>query len=138
VQAWAIRFRDVIEQAFVVTAEWVNRTDPPDVYVHTDFNVGLLDTAGFAQLMTMRANKDISREAIVNAAVRYGYLDDNFDPDEDEQALAEEQANAQLQAEQTINPITGQPLAMQQPPSGKRVPPTGANGRTLPAGATAG
>jgi hypothetical protein len=88
--------------------------------------------------MTMRANKDISREAIVNAAVRYGYLDDNFDPDEDEQALAEEQANAQLQAEQTINPITGQPLAMQQPPSGKRVPPTGANGRTLPAGATAG
>jgi len=135
VQAWAIRFRDVIEQAFVVTANWVGRSDAPDVYVHTDFNVGLLDTAGFAQLMAMRANKDISREAIVNAAVRYGYLDDNFDPDADEQALAEEQANNQLQAEQTINPITGQPLAI---PSGKRLPPTGANGRTLPPGAVAG
>lgn len=111
VQAWAIRFRDVIEQAFVTTADWIGRTDAPNIYIHIDFNVGLLDTAGFAQLMTLRTNKDISREAIVNAAVRYGYLDDNFDPEEDDQALAEEQANTQLQAEQSINPITGQPLA---------------------------
>lgn len=121
VQAWALRLKDALEQAWVLTAKWLKKDDEPEVFVYTDFNVALDTGQGWAAIFQLRGLKDISRETAIQSAVRYGYLPENFDMKQDEEQLATEAEQAQLQAEQQINPVTGQPIAQgQSQPSGQR------------------
>jgi hypothetical protein len=115
VQAWAIRFKDALEQAWKLTAQWMGDSAfEPEVVIYKDFGpMGLDDGKGFEAVMKMRANNDVSRDAVVNAAVRYGYLPDDFDVEDDAEKLATEQEG--LQPEQTIDPRTGQPIEMTRP-----------------------
>ncbi len=109
VMAWAIRFKDALEQAWMITADWMNdATFEPEVLIHTDFSAGMDQGVGFQSVQAMRTNRDVSRETILETAQRYGFLPDDFDPEQDAEQLAEEQAG--LQAEQQIDPLTGKPL----------------------------
>jgi hypothetical protein len=121
VQAWAIRFADALEQAWQLTASWMGDDSvDPEVVIYKDFAAYLDGGVGFAGVMQLRTNKDISGNAAVNAAIRYGYLPDDFDMDEDAKLLAEESQG--LQAEQTINPLTGLPINMTPLQKGQQLP----------------
>lgn len=116
VQAWAIRFKDAVEQCWKFTAMWIgDAKTEPEIIIHTDFNAGLDDGKGFDAVMKLRTNNDISASAAIDAAVRYSYLPDGFDKKADEKLLADEAAKAVLNAPQTINPLTGQPIAPLKP-----------------------
>lgn len=121
VQAWTIRFADALEQCWQLTAQWMGDTFEPEVVVYKDFNLGMDNGVGFNAVMALRTNKDISAEAAINAAVRYGYLPDDFDLQADAKLLAEEQQG--LAAEQPINPLTGQPIAALQRLQPAQTPP---------------
>ena len=114
VQAWALRLKDGLEQAWKLTAEWLKKDDEPEVFVYTDFNVALDQGQGWNAIFQLRGLKDISRETAIQSAVRYGYLPENFDIKEDDKNLAAEAEQNQLQAEQMINPVNGLPLSQQK------------------------
>jgi len=121
VQAWAIRFADALEQAWKLTAQWMGDVNfEPEVLVYKDFAAYLDGGVGFAGVMQLRTNKDISGEAAVDAAMRYGYLPDDFNYEEDQKLVADEQQG--LQAEQTINPLTGLPINMTPLKPGQALP----------------
>lgn len=109
VQAWAIKFKDAMETAWSITADWLSQPGTKlKVDIHTDYNAGLDQGTGFEGVMKLRLNGDISRETAIACAKRYSLLPDNFDIDEDAKQLAEEQQG--LEAEQPIDPRTGLPL----------------------------
>jgi len=145
VQAWAILFKDGIERAWQMTADWLGDSAyEPEVVIHLDYSAMLDQGTGFAANMQMRLNKDISRDTILASAVRYGYLPDDFDPEKDAEALATEAQG--LSPEQPIDPVTGKPLtgllsdqsaAMRQgaiKAAQNPQPPVGGNGSQPPAG----
>lgn len=111
VQAWAINFEDALEQCFLITAQWLgDKTTEPEVEVYKDFAISTDDGKGFEAVLNLRKNKDVSREAVVTSAIRYGYLPEDFDLKADDELLATESEG--LLGEQTINPVTGLPIAM--------------------------
>ena len=132
VMAWSIRFADALEQCWQLTADWLgDATFEPEVLVTKDFNAGMDDGTGFKSDLELRKNKDISGEAIVDAAIRYGYLPEDFDYKADQEIVAKEAEDAMANTMVTIDPVTGKPL---QAPIAQAVPPTATgNGQTPPA-----
>lgn len=122
VQAWAIKFKDALEQAWKITAMWINRPDEPEVMVFQDFNVGLDNGQAWTAVMDMRKNNDLSHEGVIDSAIRFGYLKDGFDVEKNDQELADESANNALKPENLIDPLTGKPLK-QTPPNQPRPAP---------------
>jgi len=133
VEAWAIRFRDALEQCWMITADWLGQPNfQPEVIIHLDYSAAMDQGVGFNSVQQMRLNKDVSRETVVSAAQRYGYLPDDYDAQHDAELLAEEQQG--LQPETQIDPRTGKPIvASGAPPQPPPQPPPGAppigNGR---------
>lgn len=126
VQAWVVRFKDSIEQCWTLTAMWLGRSDAVEVDVFRDFNAALDTGQSWLAAWNMRQNKDLSHESLIDVAKRFGYLSDNFDIKINDEQLAGEQQNAQLQAEQMIDPLTGKPVSQSPqptPPGGGRQPP---------------
>lgn len=112
--AWVIRFIDALEQCWQLTADWLgDATFEPEVLVNKDFNAAMDDGTGFKAVTEMRKLKDISAEAHVNAAIRYGYLPDDFDFEADQEMVAKEAEDAMANTMVSIDPVTGKPL--QQP-----------------------
>ena len=131
VQAWAIRFKDAVEQAWKITAEWLGLALEPEIVIHTDYSAAMDEGKGFEGVMKLRTNKDVSRETAIGAAQRYGYLPDDFDIQADEEQLAKEQADASsLMGEVQIDPRTGKPIPPlgQAAQSGQQQQPPRANG----------
>jgi len=128
VMAWAIRFADALEQCWQLTADWLgDATFEPEVLVTKDFVAGMNDGVGFTADMQLRTNKDISGEAIVDAAIRYGYLPEDFDYAADQEVVAKEAEDAMANTMVTIDPVTGKPL---QQPLATTPPPPKSNGST--------
>lgn len=110
VQAWALRLKDSLEQAWYLTCRWLNRNEQPVVKVHTDFGVELEAGNELTSLQGARTNKDISRRTFWDELKRRGVLSDDFDPDIEDERLAEEQD--ELTGEQEIDPATGKVIPM--------------------------
>lgn len=89
VQAWALNLKDVLEQAFVFTAQWMNQADSPEVEVSTDFSVVPFAQAPLQALKEARASRDIDQETYLNGLKRFDVLA----PDSDVQAIIEAVAN---------------------------------------------
>lgn len=90
VQAWALNLKDALEQAFVLTAAWLKDQSPPQVQVHTDFDISMADDKGPTTLMEARKNGDISQETFWEELQRRGILSPDFDPDDERKRLLEE------------------------------------------------
>lgn len=108
VQAWALGLKDMIEQAFVITAEWLNEDTTVEAQISTDFSVVPFAQAPLQALATARAVRDISRPTYLDGLRRFDVLPQDFDQEADDQLLAEEQRG--LEPEEPIDPRTGQPL----------------------------
>lgn len=123
VQAWAIRFKDSVEQAFKFTADWLKIDYEGEVKIHTDFNALMDDGKGFEGVLKLLDAGAISPDAAIDAAVRYNYLPDTFDKKDDKLLLAKHQAEQSLLTpEVPIDPLTGKPLPPPRTPPA-RVPP---------------
>lgn len=90
VEAWALAFKDVLEQAFVFTSQWLGEEANVEVSVHTDFLAGTTDQPSLDSLNKARDRKDISRRAYLEGLIRFGVLQADFDIDTDDELLAEE------------------------------------------------
>lgn len=80
-QAIALNLQDAIEQAFMITADYLGLG--PDsggsITVNTDFGINMRDAADLDALIKARAQGDISRETLWSEFKRRGLLVDEFD-----------------------------------------------------------
>ncbi|WP_424139378.1 DUF4055 domain-containing protein [Roseomonas chloroacetimidivorans] len=84
VQAWALRFKDALEQAFVLTALWLGLpTDRAEVDVYTDFGVRTGDSDEMGALLDAAEKKVVSRRTARTELKRRGLLSEDFDADAD-------------------------------------------------------
>lgn len=102
VEAWALAFKDVLEQAFVFTSQWLGEPDNVEVNVHTDFVAGATDQTSLAELREARKLKEISHSAYVEGLQRFSVLPADFDAEADDEQLAEEMQG--LEAEEDADP----------------------------------
>lgn len=90
VEAWALGFKDVLEQAFVFTSQWLGEETKVEVNVHTDFKAGVTDQVSLQELREARKAREISHSAYVEGLQRFDVLPADFDAEADEALLAEE------------------------------------------------
>ena len=90
IQAWALGLKDALEQAFVLTAAWLNETTSPTVAVFTDFALDATDDKGPTVLTEARKNGDLSRETYWEELQRRNILSADFDPEEEMDRLDKE------------------------------------------------
>lgn len=89
IQAWAIMLKDALENALLLTAQWMSLPDEPEVKIKLDFELDL-DDQGATVLQSMRQSGDLSRGTYWSEMKRKGVLSPEFDADAEEAALAEE------------------------------------------------
>jgi hypothetical protein len=91
IQAWALALKDALEQAWLLTAAWLNAPDTaPEVRVFTDFEVGMDDDKGLDTLLESRKSGDLSRQTYWEELKRRGVLSPDFDADDEEGRLVDE------------------------------------------------
>lgn len=92
VHAWALALKDALEQAFVITAEWLGDTGEPTVFVHTDFSIGAQSVEEMRVILEMADpdKRKISDAAAVSEAKRRGILGPDFDPKADHEQIISE------------------------------------------------
>lgn len=89
-QAWALGLKDVLEQAFMFTAEWLGQADGPEVEVSTDFSVVPFAQAPLTALAGARASGDIDHETYLNGLRRFDVLPPDADVQKIMQAAVDE------------------------------------------------
>lgn len=110
VQAWALGLKDALEEAWEITCLWLGRTDEEVmVQVHTDFGVDFEAGTELTALLTAEAQAILSKKTLWDELKRRGVLSDDFDPEVEEERLAEQQQGLPQQ-QISIDPVTGEPL----------------------------
>lgn len=110
IQAWALQFKDAIEQCLRITALWLKQSSAPGVMIHTDFAIELDEAQDQTSLLTMEKQGILSKEDTALEFKRRGKLRDDFDWKENKERLAKEAAESTLAPENEIDPRTGQPF----------------------------
>lgn len=90
IEVWANGLKDVLEQAFVFTCQWLKIEANVQVSVHTDFGIDSEGTDEAANLITMRGTNDLSQRTLWDELQRRGILGPQFDPDEEEKRILDE------------------------------------------------
>lgn len=89
-EAWALSLKDVLEQAFVFTAQWLGEKATTEVDVNSDFSVEMNAQAPLTALKDARASGDISHRDYLYGLRRFGVLPPDADIDKMmEDAIAE-------------------------------------------------
>jgi hypothetical protein len=119
-QAWALRLKDALEQAFVITSLWMGEKDPdkaPGVDVYKDFGVDLQSGKELDVLNTAAQNGKLSGETLRFEMKRRNVLSDNFNEEEEVLRIANEAAAAAepVEGEEDMDPTTGKPLEEDDP-----------------------
>lgn len=114
VQAWAFLFKDALEQAWKITAMWLNdRAYEPEVVVHTDFAVELEQGKEIDALLKAQAQGIYSKKTVREEFRRRNIVANDIDDEEEEERIAEDQQG--LEPEQQIDPRTGRPILEPEP-----------------------
>ncbi len=106
VQAWALTLKDALEGAWLMTCGWLGKKDKPEVNVYTDFGVDIQAQTELDSLLKAQGQGILSKRTVQDEFKRRGVLSDDFDPDEEEQKLAEDEQG--MTPEQAIDPVTGE------------------------------
>lgn len=133
VGAWALRLKDALENALKITCMWLNikpETYDPVVTVYSEFDDFQNDQkADLTALQTMRGARDLSQRTYWREMQRRTVLSDEFDADEEEQALLDEvpDGNSNVIDDGTGNHPNGAPKydgnGVPLDPKGKPLPP---------------
>jgi hypothetical protein len=115
-QAWALSFKDALEQAFVFTAMWMGDSPDtaPEVSVHTDFAVGLYGAEEVRVLHDARKEAQISQETFWAEMQRRGVLGPQFDRSEEAKRLLSENPPFDPGGEMDADQGTGGETTQQQ------------------------
>jgi hypothetical protein len=89
-QAMALCFKDCVEQALQLTAEWLALEDGGSVLVKTEFGETMGDSQGGELLLKARAAREISHNTFIEEMKRRGLLNEDVDAEEEREMLAEE------------------------------------------------
>jgi hypothetical protein len=81
VEAWALGLKDVLEQAFTFTSEWLNQAETVEVDVNTDFSVEQNAQAPLTALKDARATGDLGHRDYLYGLRRFGVLPPDADID---------------------------------------------------------
>jgi hypothetical protein len=90
VQRWALRLKDALENALLLTAMWLNESVEPTVNVSADFDTGDPQDNGMSDVQAMRDKGDLSRKTLWFEAQRRKVLSEDFDPDEEDKEIEAE------------------------------------------------
>lgn len=113
VQAWALLFKDALEMAWRITAQYSGESIEPEVFIHTDFAIEDVDAGKNMDFMLSAERQGIySKQTVREQAKRVNVVVNDIDDKEEEQRLAEQ--NEGLEPEQPIDPRTGQPIVVQE------------------------
>jgi hypothetical protein len=113
-QALTLVFKDVLERAYEVAAEWMKiASGGGSIKINTDFGLSMNETADLAALQFARTNGDISREGYLNELKRRNTLSADYDMEADilkieeekTQDLADQQMQLKMQAEFAPKPV---------------------------------
>ncbi len=105
IQTWALIAENALEQAWKITCMWLGQKLEPQVEIYTDFGVDMTAQTDLDTLVKCEAAGVISKLTTQEELKRRGVLSDDFDPEEEEERLAEQQQG--LEPEQVIDPVTG-------------------------------
>lgn len=112
VGTWANALKDALEQAFLLTAQWMKTTEEVEVTVHTDFVVGIYGAEEVKVLVEMRDKGMISEETFFDEMSRRGIFGPTFDKAEEVKRLMNEVPSddqTDLTDAMVPNPTTEQP-----------------------------
>lgn len=91
--AWIRSLETALRKAFEFAAKWRSLPPPPKefrVNVFSDFGVSVQTNEAIQNLITMRANRELSRETFLAEVKRRGLLSDSVDLDEEEDRIERE------------------------------------------------
>lgn len=77
IEAWALNFKDFLENCLKATALWRKSEIEPEVQINTDFALTLKEDSGMSNLDAARDRKDISQETWFEEAKRRGIIGPN-------------------------------------------------------------
>lgn len=132
-QAMAGVFEDAVEQCLDITADWMKlNSEGGSIEVVKDYSMEEFDRYNYQALSEARTKRDISRLAYVTGLKLRGVLTEDFDPEEDAERLAEENAtlfngssNLNLDPGAPPTPPPGQGSGSQNEPPGDKELPEG-------------
>lgn len=90
VGAWALLLKDALENALVITAQWLGVQYDPQVNVYTEFDNFMDSDADKNTLIEMRKNGDLSRETLFFEMKRRSVLSPEFDAEDEMERILEE------------------------------------------------
>lgn len=114
VQAWVYRFKDAIELAWHYTALWLG--DPefePEVEIFTDFKIEAEQGKEIDALLKAQGQGIYSKKTVREEFRRRNIVSNEISDEEEEERIAEDQEG--LEAEEAIDPVTGQPIKEPEP-----------------------
>lgn len=108
VQAWVQLAKDAYERALQITADWISSAAEPELVMAKDLDTSMREDDGFGQVLELRKNGDLSREAVLHEGKRRGVLDRDFDPEADAEAILAEIEADDGQEDDTVPGGSGQ------------------------------
>lgn len=89
-QDMTLQFRDAVELALIITADWLDKKFTGSVKITTDFGPEEVKDADMRVLAEARRNRDISRDKFLKELHRRGALADDFSYEENVKELQSE------------------------------------------------
>lgn len=85
VQAWALRLKDALEQALIITGLWIGEANSAEVKIFTDFGINETDGNAVDNLVKLRTATEpqISIETLWEELKRRNVLSPEFDPEQE-------------------------------------------------------
>lgn len=115
IQAWALRFKDALEQAFKITAMWLgNKEAAPEVEIHTDFGIELGDAKDVENIRGCHAEGLLDKETALGELQRRTFLSENLVIKDVHARVMKEQKELGAVALPAIDPATGEPVLPKQ------------------------
>jgi hypothetical protein len=90
IEAWALNFKDFLENCLKITAMWRKTTIEPVVQINTDFSLSLKEDTGVTSLDAAQERNALSWETWFMEMKRRGIIGPNVDKDEERQRILDE------------------------------------------------
>jgi hypothetical protein len=90
IEAWTLNFKDALEKALALSAQWRGEAVEPEVSINTDFALALREDNGVSSIESARQRGDMSQETYWQELKRRGVLSPNFDADRERERILEE------------------------------------------------
>jgi hypothetical protein len=90
IEAWALNFKDFLENCLKITAMWRKTTIEPVVQINTDFSLSLKEDTGVESLDAAQERNAISWETWFMEMKRRGIIGPNVDKDEERKRILDE------------------------------------------------